>query len=68
MPLVQVEVDGQLRLIDRSLLTVRDLVEEGDNFRSIATEWYLNDTLVRRDAHVMVLRTEVIGSQQAALS
>lgn len=54
-------------LIDRARLTVEDIVEDGDNHRSIATEWRLDGELVRRDAHVMILRTESLAGQQATL-
>lgn len=56
-------------LIDRALLDVVDLVSEDDNSRAIATEWRIRSTgeLVRRDVHVMVLRTQAIGGSQATM-
>jgi hypothetical protein len=42
-------------LIDRDLLTTNDIVEEGENYRSIATEWFFNGELVRRDVAVSIL-------------
>jgi hypothetical protein len=47
-------------LIDRNLLEVEDIVEEGDNYRSIATEWRLNGELVKRDGHVIILRGQAL--------
>ena len=43
-------------LIDREALTVKDIVSEDDNSRVVATEWYLGDELVRREAWVALLR------------
>lgn len=36
-------------LIERDRLTVKDIIDETDNSRCIATEWYLDGELVRRD-------------------
>jgi hypothetical protein len=36
-------------LIDRDLLTVKDIVSEDENSRAVATEWFLDGELVRRD-------------------
>lgn len=63
MPLVET-IKG---LIERDLLEIKEVVSEDDNSRAVATEWYLNGELVRRDAHVMVLRTQAIGGQQAVM-
>ena len=43
-------------LIDLSQLEVKDVVETGDNYRKIATEYRLNGELVRRDVTVNALR------------
>ena len=43
-------------LIDRDLLEIRDVISEEDNSRIIATEWYLDNELVRRDVNINVLR------------
>ena len=67
MPLVQVEINGQLALVERDRLEVKDVITEHDNARALATEWYLDGQLVRRDCAVSILRTEAIGGQQAAL-
>lgn len=43
-------------LVELSDLKVIDLVDLGDNHRKIATEFYLNEELVRRDVAVSMLR------------
>jgi hypothetical protein len=55
-------------LIDRHLLTVNDIVSEDDNSRAVATEWFLDGELVRRDVHVMILRGHALGCEQAELA
>lgn len=55
-------------LIDRDRLEVRDTVEEGDNYRSIATEWFLDGELVRRDAAVSILRGHALAGEQAEMA
>lgn len=52
-------------LIDRSALDVRDIVEEHDNARVNATEWFLNGELVRRDVNVNILRGAELGGEQS---
>jgi len=42
--------------LERNLLTVKDIIDENDNARVLATEWYLGDELVRRDAMINLLR------------
>lgn len=54
-------------LIDRDRLDVRESVTETDSARCIATEWYLDGELVRRDAHAMILRTQAIGGEQVRM-
>lgn len=52
-------------LIERELLEVKDIITETDNSRDIATEWYLEGELVRRDVAVSVLRPQsVLGIEQ----
>lgn len=52
-------------LVDRSKLEVKDIIEEHDNARVFATEWYLDGELVRRDVNVNILRgLEVAPEQQ----
>lgn len=46
-------IDG---MIEKDLLTIKDVIEDGDNCRVTATEWYLGDKLVRRDVNVNILR------------
>jgi hypothetical protein len=63
MPLIETSQG----MIERERLTVHDIVEEGDNHRSIATEWRLDGVLVRRDAHVMILRTVAMSGEQVRM-
>lgn len=42
--------------IDRKELEIRDVVEESDTARVVATEFYREGRLVRRDVWVNVLR------------
>ena len=53
-------------LIERDTLEVRDIVEEHDNARVNATEWFLSGELVRRDVNVNVLRGVGMGGEQNA--
>lgn len=55
-------------LIDSSKLKVKDIVTEHDNSRVIATEWYLNGELVRRDVAASILRTPEMNSKEGVLS
>lgn len=43
-------------LIDMEKLVVTDVVELGDNYRKVATEYHLNGELVRRSVAVEALR------------
>lgn len=54
-------------LVEREKLVARDIVEEHDNARVVATEWYMGDEMVRRDVHVSVLRGLTLGSQQESI-
>jgi hypothetical protein len=54
-------------LIERELLIVKDIIEEGDNYRTIATEWYLDGEMVRRDAHAMILSGQALFGDQAKM-
>lgn len=51
-------------LIDRSLLTVKDIATDEHNCRVLATEWFLNGTLVRRDVNVNILNGIELNSEQ----
>ncbi len=53
--------------IERDQLEVKDIVTEGDNYRAIATEWFFQGELVKRDCHVSVLHGQVMGAEQAAI-
>ena len=48
-------------------LVVNDVVTYEDNARVTATEWRLNDELVRRDVNVNILRGLSMDGQQATL-
>ncbi|MEQ1743221.1 MAG: hypothetical protein ABL869_12095 [Candidatus Nitrotoga sp.] len=54
-------------LIERDTLEVRDIVEEHDNARVNATEWFLDGELVRRDVNVNILRGAELESEQSTL-
>ena len=43
-------------LIEFDLLDVRDVIELGDNYRKVATEFRFDGELVRRDVAVSMLR------------
>lgn len=51
-------------LVEREQLTVKDIVEEHDQARVTATEWFLGDELVRRDVNVNILRGHAMASEQ----
>lgn len=42
-------------LVERSRLEVKDVVNNDRGSRAIATEWYLDGRLVRRDVNVSIL-------------
>jgi hypothetical protein len=52
-------------LIDRDRLEVRDVVAEDDNARAVATEWFLDGELVRRDVAVSILSGIALAGEQA---
>jgi len=54
-------------LIERSELAVKDIIDEQENARVTATEWYLGDELVRRDVNVNILRGLSLGAEQESL-
>jgi hypothetical protein len=54
-------------LIDRDRLTVKDIVAEDDNSRAIATEWFLDGEMVRRDVAVSILRGQALAGEQAEM-
>jgi hypothetical protein len=53
--------------IERDQLEVKDIITEGENYRAIATEWYFEGELVKRDCHVVVLHGQALGAAQAAI-
>lgn len=54
-------------LVERDRLKVKDIVKEDDNSRAIATEWYLDGEMVRRDVTVSILRGLSLTGEQAEL-
>lgn len=53
-------------IVDRDLLEVKDIVFEEENARVTATEWYLDNELVRRDVHVnMLVGVSLTGEQES---
>jgi hypothetical protein len=55
-------------LVERDLLTVKDIVTEGPNDRSTATEWYMGDELVRRDAHVNLFAPPAMSAEPGVIN
>lgn len=55
-------------LVEFEQLRVTDSVEVGDNHRKIATEWYLDNELVKRDVTVSMLRPIESVAEQGVLS
>ncbi len=49
-------VETNKGLIERNDLTVKDVIYDEDNARVVATEWFFNNELVRRDVNVNILR------------
>jgi len=54
-------------LVDKSELEVNDIVTEEENARVIATEWFLEGKLVRRDVNVNILRGLDLNSEQESM-
>lgn len=54
-------------LIARERLIATDIVTEGSNDRSVATEWHLDGELVRRDVAVSILQGQALCGDQAEL-
>ena len=55
-------------LIERDRLVVNDIITEDENSRSIATEWFLDGELVKRDATVSILSGLPLFGEQSALT
>ena len=51
-------------LVPRERLEPVDVVTETENSRSVATEWYLDGQMVRRDVAVSILAPQSIGAEQ----
>lgn len=51
-------------LLPRDELEARDIITETDNSRCIATEWYYQGEMVRRDAWANLLRSEGLEGAQ----
>lgn len=54
-------------LVDRDRLVVKDIISEEPNARIIATEWFLDDELVRRDVAVSILSGQAVAGEQAEI-
>lgn len=54
-------------LIDRERLTVKDIVSDEDNARVVATEWFLDGEMVRRDVTVSILSGLALAGDQAEI-
>lgn len=54
-------------LIDRDLLDVKDIVTDEPSARVIATEWYLEGELVRRDVNVNILAGQSLTGEQGEI-
>lgn len=55
-------------LIDRDLLTVKDIVTEDGNSRAVSTEWFLDGEMVRRDVAVSILSGQAVFGDQAEMA
>jgi hypothetical protein len=55
-------------MIDREQLVVKDIIEENDNARVTATEWYFGEELVRRDCNINMLRGLSMGGEQGKVN
>lgn len=54
-------------LIERDRLTAVDIVSEEDNARVVATEWFLDGEMVRRDVAVSILSGHALAGEQSEL-
>lgn len=55
-------------LVNRSALTVKDIVSDESNARVTATEWYLDGEMVRRDVNVNILVGQSLSGAQGELN
>jgi hypothetical protein len=49
-------------LLERADLTVKDIVSESDNARTVATEYYLGEELVKRSVWIDAWRPLDLGA------
>lgn len=54
-------------LVERDRLQVKDIIDELDHARVTATEWYLDEELVRRDVNVNILRGQDLSGSQSTI-
>lgn len=54
-------------LVDSDLLVVKDITSLEQNARVLATEWFLNDELVRRDVNVNILNGINLNGEQETM-
>jgi hypothetical protein len=54
-------------LIARDRLEVKDVVSEDENSRAVATEWFLDGEMVRRDVAVSILCGQSLAGDQAQI-
>jgi hypothetical protein len=55
-------------LVDRDRLTVKDIISEDENSRAVATEWFLDGEMVRRDVAVSILSGLALAGEQAEMA
>ena len=55
-------------LIERDRLVVKDIITEEENSRAIATEWFLDGELVKRDATVTIFSGLAMLGEQSPLN
>lgn len=60
MALVQTTVG----LLDSTRLAVKDVIGMEENVRTIATEWYFEGDLVRRDLNINILCGQSMSGEQ----
>jgi hypothetical protein len=65
--LINVVVEGQAGQLDDSLLERRDTVDENDDYKAEAIEYWLNGVLVHRSAHVTMKRWPAMTAEAARL-
>ena len=61
------QIHTKLGLIDIDRLIVNDIITLENDARVTATEWFLEDELVRRDVNVNILKGLSLNGEQATL-